>query len=351
MGIPFDRTATFVRQTWQAFRPVATPLRVLRERWPAVLPHYEGAAPATAGTQSIEAWQRALAAFDELSQHTDQDTLLRRAVELLRSAMGLERAAIFLLDPSRERLYGTWGTGADGETTDEHHIAFDIGTSHREAFAHAQGGSAQWTRFSDVPLFAETARGTIVLRNGENVIIPIPGRSHSLGLIACDWAFTGTRADTETLLRAAVFTRVLSPHWERLEQQRLNAMGNVEAASSPAAAHEEQLAVRVVAELRRDPNLERNELSRRLGVTPDRLGRAVKAALGESLCDYRNRLRVQRFLAIVDPAGGNLLEAALDAGFGSYAQFHRVFRQIFGCSPIEHLRNVGRTMSPKVRAL
>jgi transcriptional regulator GlxA family with amidase domain len=139
-----------------------------------------------------------------------------------------------------------------------------------------------------------------------------------------------------------VFTRVLGPHWERLAQQRLSAMAPAEPTSGPVPAHDEQLAVRVVAELRRDPNLERTELGRRLGVTPDRLGRAVKAVLGESLCDYRNRLRVQRFLAVVDPAGGNLLEAALDAGFGSYAQFHRVFRQIFGCSPIEHLRAVGR---------
>jgi len=79
-------------------------------------------------------------------------------------------------------------------------------------------------------------------------------------------------------------------------------------------------------------------LARRLGTTADKLGRAFKATLGESVRDYRNRLRLGRFLSLVDPSGGNLLQAALDAGFGSYAQFHRVFRSQFGCSPIEYLR-------------
>jgi len=44
---------------------------------------------------------------------------------------------------------------------------------------------------------------------------------------------------------------------------------------------------------------------------------------------------VQRFLAIAGAGSGdrNLLDAALDAGFGSYAQFFRVFRQEMGTTP------------------
>ena len=87
-----------------------------------------------------------------------------------------------------------------------------------------------------------------------------------------------------------------------------------------------------------DPTLERDELAHKLGTSAGNLGRAFKATLGESLVDYKNRQRLQRFLSLVDPCGGNLLEAALEAGFGSYAQFHRVFRRSFGCTPIDHLR-------------
>ena len=55
------------------------------------------------------------------------------------------------------------------------------------------------------------------------------------------------------------------------------------------------------------------------------------------LPQLQNRLRVERFLARVDRGGGNLLEAALEAGFGSYAQFHRVFRRMLGVNPHEYV--------------
>jgi transcriptional regulator GlxA family with amidase domain len=59
--------------------------------------------------------------------------------------------------------------------------------------------------------------------------------------------------------------------------------------------------------------------------------------MGVSLVGYKNRLRLERFFTLVHPGGGNLLQAALDAGFGSYAQFHRVFRDLLGTTPREYL--------------
>ena len=59
--------------------------------------------------------------------------------------------------------------------------------------------------------------------------------------------------------------------------------------------------------------------------------------MGVSLVEYKNRLRIERFLTLVAPGGGNLMQAALDAGFGSYAQFHRVFRNLLGATPKEYL--------------
>ena len=59
--------------------------------------------------------------------------------------------------------------------------------------------------------------------------------------------------------------------------------------------------------------------------------------MGVSLVEYRNRLRVERFFASVDRGGSNLQEAAQEAGFGSYAQFHRVFRKLLGTTPREYL--------------
>lgn len=75
-------------------------------------------------------------------------------------------------------------------------------------------------------------------------------------------------------------------------------------------------------------------ISRRAGLSEAHLSRLFKQQMGISLTDYRNQQRLRRFAALYD--GGrdeNLLDAALDSGFGSYAQFHRVFCQHYGHTP------------------
>lgn len=81
------------------------------------------------------------------------------------------------------------------------------------------------------------------------------------------------------------------------------------------------------------------DLAHRAGLSPSRLSRLFKQQTGLTLVDFRNKKRIERFQQIY---GSNrnrtLLDAALEAGFGSYPQFHRVCRQVLGCSPIEYTR-------------
>lgn len=324
-----------VVQTWLGYKETA-PARLLCDTWPQVPPIPGGGPERPTETPALhrtsaQAWLSSLAAFDELRAHTDFATLLRRGVELLREAIGLERAAIFLLQ-SDQRLAGTFGTGTRGETTDERHIAFDLGHSHREAFTLCNQGLAQWSRFSNVPLFAQSGDQTVVLRTGENVIVPIPGKNGCVGLIACDWGLSGAPSDTETLVRTAVFARILTP----LLTPRLTSLPQENIPGTSTAAG--QLVGAAIRRLRVDPNEDRHAIAKALGTTADRLGRVFKAELGETMPEYRNRLRLERFFSVVDAEGGNLLRAALDAGFGSYAQFHRVFHGAFDCAPIEYLK-------------
>ena len=58
-----------------------------------------------------------------------------------------------------------------------------------------------------------------------------------------------------------------------------------------------------------------------------------------SIVEYRNDLRIAAFLERLAARGGNLREAARDAGFGSYAQFHRVFRARYGRSASAYLKS------------
>jgi AraC-like DNA-binding protein len=80
-------------------------------------------------------------------------------------------------------------------------------------------------------------------------------------------------------------------------------------------------------------------VARRSGASPSHLSRLFAAQVGVSMSRYRNSVRLGRFLE-AGRAGDQktISEAAYAAGFGSYAQFHRVFTQTYGVGPREGLR-------------
>jgi AraC-like DNA-binding protein len=85
-------------------------------------------------------------------------------------------------------------------------------------------------------------------------------------------------------------------------------------------------------------------LAGRVGLSPAYLSRLFAAQTGVPLTRYRNQQRLHRFLAgYGDGTRTTALAAALAAGFGSYAQFYRVFRQETGRTPAT-LRDPARSM-------
>jgi AraC-like DNA-binding protein len=81
-------------------------------------------------------------------------------------------------------------------------------------------------------------------------------------------------------------------------------------------------------------------IAARAGLSHSRLSHLFHEQTGQTLAAYRNRQRLERFFAAVGSGKGKtLLACALEAGFGSYAQFHRVFRRLTGASPAKWERN------------
>lgn len=78
-------------------------------------------------------------------------------------------------------------------------------------------------------------------------------------------------------------------------------------------------------------DVRRDDVTSRLH-SPEALSRNFRTNVGVTFSAYRARWRVLRFIHGVDQ-GDTLLGAALSAGFGSYSQCHRSFRQILGCTP------------------
>jgi AraC-like DNA-binding protein len=92
---------------------------------------------------------------------------------------------------------------------------------------------------------------------------------------------------------------------------------------------------RAVGELRATPEIGAADLAKRLHTAPARLSREFHQDLGLTLVEFRARLRLMRFVHLVDH-GATMTAAALDAEFGSYAQCHRAFRRALGCAPREY---------------
>jgi AraC-like DNA-binding protein len=76
------------------------------------------------------------------------------------------------------------------------------------------------------------------------------------------------------------------------------------------------------------------DLARMVGLSPAHLSRLFTAQMGLSISRFRNQQRLDRFMRLYGHGRATTaLAAAHDAGFGSYAQFHRVFRQETGRNP------------------
>jgi AraC-like DNA-binding protein len=121
-----------------------------------------------------------------------------------------------------------------------------------------------------------------------------------------------------------------------IARRRGDSLGQTRPTGLPRVAKQ---AARLLAE---DPALTAEQLGAHLSLSPSRVARVFKAAMGVSLVDYRNRVRLERFAQYLDETGNNLLEAALLAGFGSYAQFHRVFVAHRGTTPGRYAKGRSR---------
>lgn len=82
------------------------------------------------------------------------------------------------------------------------------------------------------------------------------------------------------------------------------------------------------------------ELAERVGISKPHLLRTIRSETGMTLTELRQTILLRRFMLLhAERAGDGLLANALDAGFGSYNQFARVFVQAHGMTPAAYFRS------------
>jgi AraC-like DNA-binding protein len=277
-----------------------------------------------------------LSAFDELLILDDRDAMLRRTVELLKERIGLARAGLFLYDESKQVMLGTWGMDLEGRIVDEHQVMYDIGEYDRETFRRAAEDGIHYTVFDNCPIVEQRENETRVVGRGWITCTPVRSARANLGMLFNDAALSDAPVDETKQARAAILCSLLGTVLD-ITTGALKRLPRRPPGGNP-------MIVEAVGRLTKDPSLVGKKLAASLDISLSRLARVFKQETGVSLVEYRNRLRLERFQMLVDSGGENLLEAALASGFGSYAQFHRVFRARLGTTPREYLKHRQKPM-------
>lgn len=190
-----------------------------------------------------------------------------------------------------------------------------------------------------------------------------PGQDHVLLEASPDFDLWVLALRPELAARARISRAVGSAHQCTLDPRELDATAAEFAALRElrdAETHELRLAAffersvprfvshhalsrRALDQMRADATLSGAALAKRLKTGPSSVSRRFHLDLSVPLAEYRARIRLIEFVQAVD-AGNRYIRAALQAGFGSYAQCHRVFRRTLGCAPSAYFAGQRHTL-------
>jgi len=97
-----------------------------------------------------------------------------------------------------------------------------------------------------------------------------------------------------------------------------------------------------ISEVADEQNLSVCHIAERCDISADHLARLFKRDLGMGIVEFRNHERLRSFVRLYgNGRSRTLLETAIRVGFGSYAQFSRVFIEQMGVTPAQYRRMAG----------
>ncbi len=245
---------------------------------------------------------------------------------------------------------------------------FPIATKARAQIWRHVPATRKPRHFHAEPEFNLIAGGTAAFGMGDKVLNVAagdllwwpPGQDHVLLEASLDFDLfvIGVKAEfSSRVLSRTIYHKAAGPIVSRLEPADLGEFNaSCIAAQSPtsdAAVIEHQLGElwhrahalrrrtqdlhsvtrRALNALYESPKLARSEIAQLARVYPTEVSRCFHDDMGMTLSAFRSRVRLVRFIEAVDAGAENLLAAALEAGFGSYSQCHRVFQRTLGCTP------------------
>jgi PAS domain-containing protein len=144
---------------------------------------------------SVAGLRGILAAANELMQVTDSDTFYRRAVELAREQLGLERCGFWVQMVETDRIRGTFGTNRQGRTVDESYVVRPKGPAWREMERKVEAGEPHWVKLAGHPHMQIEEARLVEIGHGWVVATPVFAGRKLLGAFYNDTALSGAPLD------------------------------------------------------------------------------------------------------------------------------------------------------------
>jgi len=164
-----------------------------------------------------EGLRAVVATADELITCPDMDTLLRRAVELARDKLGLERCSIFLEDDGH--MQGTYGTSRDGRTSDERAHRFPVSenwwVNWKEHFQNLRPQAPRWFISQGTHLEWDGEKATPIGSEGWIAGTLIRSLTGPIGVFYNDAAISEAEVDEAKQEIVAVYCSLLGSIIER----------------------------------------------------------------------------------------------------------------------------------------
>jgi PAS domain S-box-containing protein len=195
--------------------------------------HFQGILMDVTDRVEAEARQRAvteglraiLEIADVLIASPDSDELYRRAVELAREKLRLERTAIMLV--TERGLVGTYGTNLRGKTVSEQEHVIHLDDIWRARLQPRPPGESPWMIVNE-PYYEWDGQSMIGFGHGWSALTPILSHQHgAIGFFCNDSAISGAPVDAVKQEILGVFCALLGNIMARKrmeeEQQRIEA--------------------------------------------------------------------------------------------------------------------------------
>jgi len=144
---------------------------------------------------------------DALMAAPNRDELFRRAVELSREKLKLERTAIMMVE--QDQIQGTYGTNLKGQTAHEKDHVIHLDDTWRERMRPRKAGEKPWMVVSE-PYFEWDGESMVGFGRGWVALTPILSHHHeAIGFFCNDTAISGAPVNEVSQEILAVFCALL----------------------------------------------------------------------------------------------------------------------------------------------